>query len=165
MTEGDFFTVEQAAKILDCHRATVYRLLADGWLNGTPGGSKNSRSGRVTQKSLFQFMIIDRLSRLSIKALNELKNGRKHFGRFLSQTANANRFYNKGEDEMNPSPSPLPQERERNSQNQTRCLHHDFVEQHYRHFRRRARQLSPAVQRRLPERRQVSEDGPSRLRS
>jgi excisionase family DNA binding protein len=53
--EDTFFTIEQAASILNCKRATVYQLLADGWLNpweiatGEPGKPPTLPKGTTPQ--------------------------------------------------------------------------------------------------------------------
>jgi hypothetical protein len=132
--------VEEAASVLGCSKRTVYRLLDDGWLNKPPGRAKNDRGGRVSKESLFQFMVIDRLSCLPAKTLRDIKNGRKHFGGILCQNANANRFSvveGRG-DSAEARPAAVQENPERR-----RCLHHDFAEEHQFSFGWRARQLAP----------------------
>jgi excisionase family DNA binding protein len=138
--EDTFFTVEEAASVLGCKKRTVYRLLDDGWLNKPPGGTKNDGLGRVSKKSLFQFMVIDRLSRLPAKTLRDMRNGRKHFGRIWCTIANANRFslVEGRHDPAEARPAAVQENPERK-----RCLHHDFAEQRQFSFGWRARQLAP----------------------
>jgi hypothetical protein len=87
-----YFEVERAARILECTPRTVQRMIADGWLNGPPASRMNCESARVSEKSLFQLMIIERLSRLPIRTLREFKNRRKNFVRMLRQIAKPKRF-------------------------------------------------------------------------
>src|SRR5437762_73507 len=124
MCEGDCFTVEEAASILDCKRSRVYDLIADGWLHRPAGGTKKETGGRVTKKSLYQFVVVDRLSCLSVRALKVLRNSRKLFEKSASKNDEANRL-SMVEGEGNSDPSPYPQgEGENNSEERKRCLHH-----------------------------------------
>lgn len=145
--EGKTFSVEHAASILGCSGQTVRNLLAKGWLAAPEGRPKERGGVRVSEKSLFKFMIYDRVSELPERTLRDLKNGRWNFRRFISKTAEANRFsIDEGASatEQQPSPYPLPQkERENNSNERKRCLHHEFAEQHQFSFGWRARQLAP----------------------
>jgi hypothetical protein len=166
------FTIEEAASILGRRKSTTYELLAEGWLNAPCGGTRKERRGRVTQKSLFQFMLIDRVSRLPLKTLRELKNGRKHFGRIFSRNADANCLSmvegaEKASGPNDTSPYPLPQgegkqqnglaaqctpttpcsqiqtsAQTQNNSEPKRCLHHDFAVRHQFSFGWMARQLA-----------------------
>ena len=147
--EETFFTVEEAAGVLGCSRRTVFRLLAEGWLNGPPGVKREFRGARASKKSVFQYLIADYISRLPARTLREFKNCRKNFGRYSCQNANANRFSMDEEIAANeldasrgadPSPYPLPQGEGKQRQ---RCLHHEFAERHQFSFGWRARQLAP----------------------
>ena len=122
--EGRTFTTREAANIMGCSIRTIQRLIADGWLNGPPGGTIDDQVGRVTEKSLYQFMILDGLSRVPIRTLKALKNGRKHFERFSRQNANANCLINRGTCEPAAS-SPAPSNSERKH-----SPHYDFAEQY-----------------------------------
>jgi hypothetical protein len=138
--EERFFKIKEAATVLGCCRRTVERLLAEGWLNRPCGGSKLDRTARVTQKSVFQLMIYDRLSHFPIKTLKEYKNGRKNFSRLLRQTANANRFSRVEGTGVTPddaSANSLPKKSDQ------KCLHHDFAAEHQFSFGWIARQLVP----------------------
>ena len=88
--EGECFTVEEAASILDCDRSVVYDLLADGWLHRPEGKTKKEWGGRVTKKSLYQFIIVDRLSRLPVRALKELRKTQKLFEKSESKNSTPN---------------------------------------------------------------------------
>jgi excisionase family DNA binding protein len=59
--EGTFFSVDEAASILGFNRSTIYRLLEEGWLKGPGGRPKYGKRGQVSKKSLFQFVLIDRV--------------------------------------------------------------------------------------------------------
>ena len=87
--EDTFFTIEEAARILNCKRSTVYQLLANGWLSRPLGGTRGSGSGRVTKKSLYQLLIIDRANQLPRKTLRKLRNGTKLFAGISSKNAEA----------------------------------------------------------------------------
>ena len=142
------FTVEEAASILDCDRSVVYELIADRWLHRPEGKTKKETGGKVTQKSLYQFVIIDRLSRLPVRALKELKNNPKLFEKSASKKSTPNRL-SIGEEEGEADPSPNPEQVgtfgliPHDSPERKRCLHHDFAEQHQFSFGWRARQLVP----------------------
>ena len=88
--ESKSLSVKEAASIMGCEKSTIYQLLADGWLGAPEGRPKAGEGVRVSEKSLFQFMILDRLSRVPIRTLKALKNGRKEFERFFSKTVGAN---------------------------------------------------------------------------
>jgi excisionase family DNA binding protein len=138
------FTVEEAAGILGCDRATVYRLIANGWLNRPTGGTKKETGGRVTQKSLYQFVIVDRISSLSRKHLRKLKRTWKLFEKSESQMPEASCLSIdegtcKASGQTDPSPYPLPQ----GEGKQQRRLNHEFAERHQFSFGWRARQLAP----------------------
>src|SRR5262245_57713853 len=126
------FTVAEAASIMGCKKSTIYQLLADGWL-GRPEGRPKDGGVRVSEKSLFQFMILDGLSQVPVRTLRELKNGRKYFDRFFSKIANAKHLYiDEGAGEADPAPYPLPQgEGQQKGDPQKHCRHHDFVEQYH----------------------------------
>jgi excisionase family DNA binding protein len=159
--ESKSFTVKEAASIMGCKKSTIYQLLADGWLGAPEGRPKGGEGVRVSEKSLFQFMILDRLSQVPIRTLKALKNGRKEFEGFFSKNANAKRLYSKGTGEVDGvevdgtevdgALSPVDQTAgislsEANSTSGLRApttVHHEFVEQHHFKFRRRARQLAP----------------------
>jgi excisionase family DNA binding protein len=128
--EGTFFSVEEAAKILGCKKTKVYQLLTDGWLNRPPGGARNGRRARVSKKSLFQFMVIDRLSLLPTKTLRDMRNGRKNFGRIFSEIADAKHLsIDEGRGEATEPPAPDSNRAHESSGQPQRCLHHDFAEQ------------------------------------
>jgi len=80
-----FFTVEEAASVMDCHPSTIYRLLADGWLSasvGRPKGrSKAGESARISAKSLFHLMLFDSANRSNGRNYKAFKNRRKNFRR------------------------------------------------------------------------------------
>ena len=140
----DVFTVEEAASILMCKRSRVYELITEGWLNRPTGGTKKETGGRVTKKSLYQFVLVDRLSRFPPRFLRELRSGRKLFEKSASTKAEAMHLsIDEGEGEAlapaYPSPYPLPQ----GEGKQQWCLHHDFAERHQFSFGWRARQLAP----------------------
>ena len=139
------FTVEEAAELLDCTPRTIRNLLAKGWLAAPVGRPGSEDFARISEKSLFQFALFKRVSHLPDKVLDHLRNGRKIFQRYFGKRANANRFYNQREDEAGPSEQAAnPTGRGAPSTDpKKRSLHHDFVEQHYKHFRKRARQLQP----------------------
>lgn len=107
-SEGTFFTYEQAAKIMGCTVRNIQLLVADGWLQGIAGKSNRAGSARVTEKSLHQFMILDRLSHVPARDLRALQKRRENLERNSRKTANENWYINRGEDEANPSPYPLP---------------------------------------------------------
>ena len=88
--DGKVFTVEEAASILGCRRTVVYDMIAEGWLNRPSGGTKKETGGRVTQKSLYQFVIVDRLRGLPPKTLKELRHRRKPFEKSASANGEAN---------------------------------------------------------------------------
>lgn len=146
---GQPFTVEEAASILGCKRSTVYDLLAEGYLSRPSGATKRETGGRVTKKSLYQFVIVNRLNGLPVKVLRELKHGRKLFEKSASKNAEANCLSivegtYKAPGPTDPSPYPLTQgEGEHNGERQKRCLHHEFAEQHQFSFGWRAQQLAP----------------------
>jgi len=174
--EETFFTVEEAAGVLRCSGRTVYRLMDEGWLSRPNGGTRTLRMGKVTKKSVFQYLIVDHVSRYPKKVLKEIRRGRKKFAEIFCQNAEAKRFSsNEGPGETDPSPYPLPQgegkqqhcpprppsegkqqqgidehaEGKQQGAEPTRCLHHDFVERHQFSFGWRARQLAkddPAMQ-------------------
>jgi hypothetical protein len=136
------FTVEAAASILNCKRRLVYELIADGWLARPSGGTKKATGGRVTQKSLYQFVIADRLRGLPPRTLKRL---RKLFIKSECIKGEANRLSmvegkEKAAGQTNPSPYPLPQGE---GKQQQRCLHHEFIERHQFSFGWQARQLAP----------------------
>ena len=139
--EGRQFTVEEAASIMNCDRATVYRLVADGWLSGVAGRPNNPGSARVSKKSLYQFLIVDRLSLYPKRVLKKMTR-QKNFENNSSQSPIANRFNSKGADTADASRDLTQVEGKNNSSKPVRCLHHDFVEQNHKFFRRRARQLA-----------------------
>jgi excisionase family DNA binding protein len=142
--EDTYFSVEEAAKILGCKERMVYRLLDDGWLNRPPGGARNGRRARVSKKSLFQFMVIDRLSGVPAKTLRDLKNGRKSFGKIFCKIANASCLsLDEGTDKATEPSAPHNNRAQESSGQSQRCLHHDFAEQHQFSFGWRARQLAP----------------------
>lgn len=133
-----FFTIKEAAKILGCCRATVYNLLAKGWLNRPSGCSKLDRTARVSEKSVFQLMIFDCLSHFPTKTLKEFRNGRKNFSRLLSKIDEPNRFSRVERTGATPdaaSANFLPKN------NAQRCLHYDFAAEHQFSFGWIARQL------------------------
>jgi len=147
--EGTFFTVEEAAGVLECSRRKVYRLLADGWLKGPHGGTNQWRRARLSKKSVFQFLIYDFINHVPGRVLREFKNCRKNFARFSCQNSEANRFSSIEEGSgapsaTDPSPYPLPQgEGENNGERQKPPLHFEFAEKHQFSFGWRARQLAP----------------------
>jgi hypothetical protein len=122
--EGRSFTVAQAASILNCTPRTVRNLKAKGWLKAPGGRPKKGERAEVSEKSLFQFIFLDNTRRVPARVLSDFRNGRKNFGRFRGKTAKANCFFtNEG--------TPREGRRgEQNGRNETRCLHHDFAEQH-----------------------------------
>jgi predicted DNA-binding transcriptional regulator AlpA len=135
------FNAKEAARILGCSRATVYRLLKEGWLNGPGGRRIKDGNTRVTEKSVFQLMIIECLSHFPTRTLRQFKNKRKNFSYYFSQNANANCLSSsEGEGATVPSPQSLPQESIGQSK---RCLHHDFAAEHQFSFGWMARQLVP----------------------
>jgi len=143
------FTVEEAAGILGCERRLVYELIAAGWLARPSGGSKKETGGRVTRKSLYQFVIVDRLRGLPPRTLKELQKQRKLFEKSECTKREANCLsIVEGEGSatgtIDPSPYPLPQgEGENNGERQKRRMHHAFAERHQFSFGWRARQLAP----------------------
>ncbi len=144
------FTVEEAASILDCDRSTVYELRADGWLRRPTGGSKKETGGRVTRKSLYQFVIVDRLSQVPVRVLKELRNSRKLFEKSASKISGAKRLSRvEGEGEVAGALNPAGSAQETSTglrappTEQEPRRHHDFAEQHQFSFGWRARQLAP----------------------
>jgi hypothetical protein len=93
----NFLTVEEAASIMDCHASSVYRLLAEGWLNGPVGRpdtaerASKGASALISQKSLFQLMVFDSIKNTNGRRPNDFKQWRKNFKKFFSQTVKANR--------------------------------------------------------------------------
>ncbi|HYG78582.1 MAG TPA: hypothetical protein VEK08_26520 [Planctomycetota bacterium] len=139
--EDTFFTVEEAASILGCDRATVYRIMANGWLSRPPGTTKRETGGRVTRKSLYQLLLIDRLSCLPPKTFIKLPVRRKVFEKSESQIANA-KHLSISEERVIPAQAAPPDNGNRPDQSK-RCLHHDFAEQHQFSLGWKARQLAP----------------------
>src|SRR5436190_106319 len=91
------FTIQEAANIMDCKKSWIYELLADGWLCKPPDGTEKKKGGQVTQKSLFQFMVVDRLSRMPKRTLKMLKNNYQQFEKIFSTNAEAScLFTNEG---------------------------------------------------------------------
>ena len=141
------FTVEEAARIMGCDRATIYRLVADGWLVGLAGKPNNAGSAQVSKKSLYQFMIVDRLSLYPERVLRKMLR-RKISENNSSQSPTANRYINEGEDNA-PEALPSGTPSQENRDPEKRCPHYDFAAQHQAIFRKRARQLAandPAFQ-------------------
>ena len=155
--EDKGLSVKEVARILDCSRWTVRRLLANGWICAPVGRPKDRGNVRISQKSVFQFLLYDRLSDLPVRYYRDWKHGRKKIARFLVQVRTANRFSsnegtprtetiegNSESTQLNdPSPCLLPQGKGKQQ------LHHDFVVQHQFSFGWRARQLAkedPALQ-------------------
>ena len=143
--EGTSFTYEQAASIMGCTVRNIQRLVTDGWLQGLPGTPGRTRSARVTEKSLHQFIILDRLSHVPARDLSALQKRWKNIERNSRQMAEANRYcIDEGKDITGPSPDPLPAgQGKHNSKPPKRCLNHESAEQHQFSFRWRARQLAP----------------------
>jgi excisionase family DNA binding protein len=125
--EDTCFSVEEAASVLGCKKSTVYRLLADGWLKRPAGWGLRGESARVSKKSLFQLMVIDRLSHLPARTLRDMRNGRKNFRRIFSKIANANCLSSYEETGKATEPSAPHSNRAQESSGQPqRCLHHDL---------------------------------------
>jgi excisionase family DNA binding protein len=150
--EDTFFSIKEAANILGCKKSTVYRLLADGWLKRPPGWGLKGESGRVSKKSLVQFMVIDCLSRLPAKTLRGMRNDRKHFVRIFSKIADAKCLSLDERTGKATEPCAPHSNRAQDStgigdrggrRSSQRCLHHDYAEQHQFSFGWRARQLAP----------------------
>jgi hypothetical protein len=134
-----FFKIKEAAKVLGCSRATVYRLLDEGWLKRPAGWTKMDSSARVGEKSVFQLMIIDCLSHFPPKTLKDFKNGRKNFSRLLSQIANPkclSTIEEAGSTPADGSSKSLPK-----NDKPHRCVNHDFAAEHQFSFGWIARQL------------------------
>jgi len=87
-----FFTIEEAASVMNCHPSTIYRLLAEGWLKRPPGWGLNGKSARVSSKSLFQLMRFDSVNNVNGRNYKVFEKHRKNFKRFFSQTSIAKRF-------------------------------------------------------------------------
>ncbi len=104
-----YFSVEQAARIMDCHASSIYRLLAEGWLNGPAGrpfqGERASRgeSAMISQKSLFQLMVFDSQKHTNGRKLNHFRQWKKNFKKFFSQSRKEVRS-NEGEEKEKPDP-------------------------------------------------------------
>ncbi|HYG74377.1 MAG TPA: hypothetical protein VEK08_05165 [Planctomycetota bacterium] len=142
--EEAFFTVTQVTSILGCDRATVYRLIANGWLNQPAGKTKQETGGLVTQKSLYQLLIIDRLSCFSAQSLQRLRYRRKVFEKSESLMPQANRLsINEGRGEASDASAPASSPADKRSDQPRKCLHHDFAEQHQFSLGWKARQLAP----------------------
>jgi hypothetical protein len=148
--EDTFFSVEEAASVLGCKKTKVYQLLADGWLHGPPGRPRKDGRARVSKKSLFQLMVVDRLSLLPARTLRNMGSGRKNLGEIFSAIANANRFsIDEGKGKATEPSAPHSTRAQETSGQPHRCLHHDYAEQHQYSFGWRARQLArgdPAMQ-------------------
>jgi len=141
--ENSFFSIEEAAKILGCGIRQVQRLIAEDWLNRPTGGAERDRVARVTQKSLFQFMIIDHVSHFPIKTLRQFKSGRKNFGRFLRHFEGLSRFsMDEGAGRATAATSASSDSLPKNDEPE-RCLHHDWAAEHQFSFGWCARQLAP----------------------
>jgi hypothetical protein len=137
------FTIEEAASILGCSESLIYELLAEGWLKRPVAWAKTGESGRVSEKSLFQFMIMDHVNLLQTKTLRELQNGRKHFGRIFSRNAEANclsSIEGTGQATENAPSKSLPQDQ---SEKSKQCRFHNFAAQRQFSFGWKARQLAP----------------------
>jgi hypothetical protein len=147
--EEAFFTIEEAAGLLECDPSTVYRLITEGWLSRPNGGTRKERKGKVTKKSLFQYVIIDRVSQYPKRILKAVRKGRKKFGEIFSQNAETDclsKIEERGDAPRpdDPSPNPLPQgEGENNGSEPQRCLYYDFAIQRQFSFGWMARQLAP----------------------
>jgi DNA-directed RNA polymerase specialized sigma24 family protein len=138
--EGRSFSVEQAASIMGCHPCTVYELLAEGRLKAPGGRPKKGGKAEVSEKSLFQFIFLDRARRFPARALSGVTCGGKKVGKKFSETAKANRFFT---NEGTRREKERGEFRGKQNGHETRCLHHDFAEQHQFSFRWRAWQLAP----------------------
>ena len=75
--EDKSFTVKEAARILGCSRWTVRRLLNNGWISVPVGRPKNRGNVRISEKSVFQFILYDRLNDLPRRYCRDWKHGRK----------------------------------------------------------------------------------------
>jgi DNA-directed RNA polymerase specialized sigma24 family protein len=134
-----FFKIKEAAKVLGCSRRTVERLLVEGWLVAPVGRPNSRESGRISEKSVFQLMIIDCLSHFPTKTLKEFKNDRKHFSRLLRQIKNPkclSTIEEAGSTPVDGSSKLLPKVNEPH-----RCVNHDFAAEHQFSFGWIARQL------------------------
>jgi hypothetical protein len=91
------FTIEEAARIMDCHASSIYRLVAEGWLNGPAGRPQKAerasrgKSALISGKSLFQLMVFDSQKHTNGRRLNDFKQWKKNFKKFFSQTVKENR--------------------------------------------------------------------------
>ncbi|HYG78554.1 MAG TPA: hypothetical protein VEK08_26380 [Planctomycetota bacterium] len=139
--EETYLSVELAARILCCGERTVQRLIANGWLRGQPGKPNKAWCARVSEKSLYQLLVIDRLNSLPQRLWSSLRNHEKKFERKSRQSENANRL-SMFEGEAQGPAHQCSQPNERPDQSR-RCLHHDFAEQHQFSFGWKARQLAP----------------------
>ena len=160
------FTVQEAASILICTPRTVHNLINRGWLSAPVERPKDGNGRRVSEKSLFQFLVYDRARQLPPKILRQLRNGSKIFSRILGKPSEAICLSKvegtAGTQEIleaarltGPSPYPLPQgegKQQRNDSSrpiaqaegkQQRRLHHEFAERHQFSFGWCARQLAP----------------------
>jgi len=139
--DNSFFSLEEAAGILECSVKTVRRLLDEEWLTKPVGRPSKGQAALIMKKSLFQFMIIDHVSHFPKKTLREFVRGRKNFGKMLGQIEEPRRFSMvegggqnaavKGSLDSPPNNEPK------------RCVNHAFAAEHQFSFGWCAGQLAP----------------------
>ena len=134
-------SLQEAADYLKVSTQTVRNMLKNGWLASPVGRPAKGQSVRISEKSLYQLIVYDRVISLPPRTLRKLKNGRKSFQRFLSKIEEANRLSKiEGRSEA-PDPSAPASRTAREATKQR--LHDDFAVRRQFSFGWQARQLAP----------------------